>query len=164
MLVEFRLTRARKHAYLNNLLGDANDSSEYDDDSDDEDWLSKDIVDAVPETDAATASGESEGEGEKSNESEQSESEDTASGTSARREEAGMENANEYIAKDKTIWSKTPSDVHQTASHNVLHQRSGPCRSIDTLSVGYTFKKIMTVEMVDLIVRCTNKKSKDSIR
>ena len=37
MFVEFRLTRARNNAYLNNLLGDANDSSEYDDDSDDED-------------------------------------------------------------------------------------------------------------------------------
>ena len=135
MFVAFRLTRARKNAYLNNLLGDANDSSEYDDDSDDEDWLPKDTVDAVPETDAATASEESEREGEKSNESEQSESEDTASGTSAGGEEAGIENADEYIAKDKTIWSKTPPEVHQTASHNVLRQRSGPCRSTDTLSI-----------------------------
>ena len=86
MFVEFRLTRARKNAYLNNSLGDANDSSEYDDDSDVEDWLPKDTVDAVPGTDAATASEESEWQGEKSNESEQSESEDTASGTSARGE------------------------------------------------------------------------------
>ena len=86
MFVEFGLTRARNNAYLNNLLGDANDSSEYDHDSDDEDWLPKDTVDAVPETDATTASEESEVEAEKSNESEQSESEDTASGTSARGE------------------------------------------------------------------------------
>ena len=114
----------------------------------------------MPETDAATASEESEGEGEKSNESEQSENEDTASDTSARGEEAGIDNADEYIAKDKTIWSKTPPEVHQTASHNVLRQRRGPCRSTDTLSVGDTFKKIITVEMVDLIVRCTNKKAK----
>ena len=84
MFVEFRLTRARKNAYLNNLLGDANDSSEDDDDNDDEDWLSNDTVNTVPETDAATTSEESEGEGEKSNESEQSESEDTASGTSVK--------------------------------------------------------------------------------
>ena len=161
MFVEFRLTRARKNAYLNNLLGDANDSSEYDDDSDDEDWLPKDTVDTVTVTDAATAREKSEGEGEKSNESEQSESEDSASGTSARGEEAGIENADECIAKDKTIWSKTPPEDHQTASHNVLRQRSGPCRSTDTLSVTVdTFKKIITVEMVDLIVRCTIKKAK----
>ena len=95
MFVEFRLTRARKNACLNNFLGDANGSSEYDDDSDDEDWLPKDTVDAVPETDAATASEESEGEGEKSNESEQSESGDTASGTWARAEEAGIRDAHD---------------------------------------------------------------------
>ena len=154
------MTRARKNAYLNNLLGDANNSSEYDDDSDDEDWLPKYTVNAVPETDTATASEESEGEGEKSNESEQSENEDTASGTSVRGEEAGIENADEYIAKDKTIWSKTSPEVHQTASHNVLRQRSEPCRSTEPLSVGDTFKKIITVEMVDLTVRCTNKKQR----
>ena len=77
-------------------------------------------MDAVPETDAATTSEESERQGEKSNESEQNENEDTASGTSARGEEAGIENADEYIAKDKTIWSKTLPEVHQTASRNVL--------------------------------------------
>ena len=44
MFVEFRLTRVRKNAYLNNLLGDANDSSQYDDDSDDEDWLPKESM------------------------------------------------------------------------------------------------------------------------
>lgn len=53
-----------------------------------------------------------------------------------------------------------PPQALQTLSHNVLRQRNGPYRSTETLSIRDTFKKIITVEMVDLIVRYTNKKAK----
>lgn len=64
-----------------------------------------------------------------------------------------------FIAKDKTKWSKTPPSQHQTAAHNVVRQRSGPHRSTEMLSISETFKKIFTYEMVDIIVRHTNKKA-----
>ncbi|XP_058789554.1 piggyBac transposable element-derived protein 4 [Phymastichus coffea] len=83
-----------------------------------------------------------------------------SSGIPTRGEQVVTENATEYIAKDKTVWSKTPPDIHQVATHNVLRQRSGPFRSTGTLSVGNTLKKIITVEIVDIIVRCTNQKAK----
>lgn len=156
------MTRARKKAYLNNLLGDPDDSSECDDESEDENWLPQSALDAVPETDATSASEASGGEGESSSDPDESESEGEggASGMAAGGREAGTETLEEYIAKDKTVWSKTPPDVHQAASHNVVRQRSGPARSTETLSIVDTFKKIVTVEMVDLIVRYTNQKAK----
>lgn len=161
------MTRAGKTAHLNSLLGEAaSDSSDYDDDSEDEDWLPRDVLEAVqvPETDAETASEASVGEGEGSSDSQESESEgeDSASGMADERgaEGAGIENATEYIAKDKTVWKKTPPEVRQTASHNVLRQKSGPAKSTETLSVGDTFKKIITVEMIDQIIRHTNQKAK----
>lgn len=40
---------------MNNLLGEDNDSLEYDDNSEDDDWLPQSVLDAVPQTDAATA-------------------------------------------------------------------------------------------------------------
>lgn len=64
-----------------------------------------------------------------------------------------------FIAKDKTIWSKTSPIQHQIPTHNILRQRSGPHRSTETLSISETFKRVFTAEMVDLIVRHTNKKA-----
>lgn len=72
---------------------------------------------------------------------------------------AARETPYAYIAKDKTVWNKTPLHQHQTASHNVVRQQSGPHRSTVTLSISDTFKKIFTVDMVDIIVRHTNKKA-----
>lgn len=67
--------------------------------------------------------------------------------------EASIENARAYIGKYKTVWSKALPYVHQIPYHNVLLQWSGPHRSTDT------FKKIIAVEMVDLIVWYTNNKA-----
>lgn len=158
IFIESRLNRAQRDKYLEHLLGDYNEESEFEDDSEDEDWLPVEALVEEPPSDMGTAGETSEGEGESDAESDKSESESQTAGTPA-ADEAGIENANAYIAKDKTVWSKTPPQVHQTPSHNVLRQRSGPHRSTETLSIGDTFKRIITVEMVDLIVRYTNKKA-----
>lgn len=63
------------------------------------------------------------------------------------------------MAKDGTIWSQTPPSQHQAAVRNIVRQKSGPHRSTETLSICDTFKKIVTSEMIDIIVRCTNKKA-----
>lgn len=63
------------------------------------------------------------------------------------------------MAKDGTVWSRTPPSQHQAAVRNIARQRSGPHRSTETLSICDTFKKIVTSEMIDIIVRYTNKKA-----
>ena len=63
------------------------------------------------------------------------------------------------MAKDKTVWNKTPPQNHQTPLRNIIRQRAGPHRSTQMLSISNTFKKIISVEMVDIIVRCTNRKA-----
>ncbi|KAL3272038.1 hypothetical protein HHI36_022500 [Cryptolaemus montrouzieri] len=46
-----------KKAYLNSLLGDeVDDSSDYDYDSENDEWLPRNMVETLPETDAAAAS------------------------------------------------------------------------------------------------------------
>ena len=64
-----------------------------------------------------------------------------------------------FIAKDKTVWSKLPLSQHQVAVRNVVRQRTGTHKTTETLSISETFKKIMSNEMIDIIVRCTNKKA-----
>lgn len=134
---------------------DASDASGYDDDSQDEDWLPNHHLADESAIDTGAANDASEGEEEITSESEASDNEDTAAGTPTRMGEAGLEQPREYIAKDKTVWSTSPPEIHQTASHNLLRQRSGPCRSTETLSIGETFKKIVTVEMIDLRRWCS---------
>lgn len=68
-------------------------------------------------------------------------------------------NNTSFIAKDNTIWLKNAPNLHQTPSRNIIRQRAGPHRITEVLSISDTFKKIMTMEMVDIIVRCTNKKA-----
>ena len=68
-------------------------------------------------------------------------------------------NNTSFIAKDNTIWLKNAPNLHQTPSRNIIRQRAGPHRITEMLSISDTFKKIMTMEMVDIIVRCTNKKA-----
>ncbi|KAL3268494.1 hypothetical protein HHI36_007605 [Cryptolaemus montrouzieri] len=83
--------------------------------SKDDDWLPRNVVEAVLQTDAATASDASAGEGKSNSKSEESESEPegSASGMAA---EPVSENATEYIAKDETAWSKEPPEIRQVAS------------------------------------------------
>lgn len=64
-----------------------------------------------------------------------------------------------FVAKDETVWTRTPTRQHQVA-HNILRKRSGLHRSSQNLSIRDTFKKILISEIVDIIVRCTNKKAK----
>ncbi|XP_071052904.1 uncharacterized protein [Onthophagus taurus] len=154
-----RLNHVQRDTFLKRLLGD-DEESEFEDDSKDEDWLPGEALAEEPlsDTENADEAPEGEGEGDVESDESESESESQAAGTSA-TDEAGTENDNAYIAKDKTVWSKTPPQVRQTPSHNVLRQRSGPHRSTERLSVRDTFKTIITVEMVDLIVCYTNNKA-----
>lgn len=65
-----------------------------------------------------------------------------------------------FVSKDQTKWSQTPTSIQrQTSAHNIVRQRCGPHRSTETLSVSATFKCFVTNEMVDIIMRHTNKKA-----
>lgn len=57
------------------------------------------------------------------------------------------------------MWKEMPPPEHQVAVHNIVRQRGGPHRSTETLSIEETFKKIFNENMVDIIVRHTNKKA-----
>jgi len=167
-----RLNFDERQAYLDAMLG-KDDESNVESDSEDEDWLpddgmpenaasdSDEIIDNIDnqgfsaheiddEEDDEDIDKEEEEEGEGS----ESEAEDEAA-TAARAGEI----QNSYIGKDKTVWNKTPPPQYQTASYNVVRQRSGPHRSTETLSISDTFKKILTVDMVNIICRHTNKKA-----
>lgn len=67
--------------------------------------------------------------------------------------------AAEFVARDGTIWSSQPRLERQTRQQNILRQRSGPARSTTMMSIVNTYKCFMTPEMVDIIVRYTNKKA-----
>lgn len=68
--------------------------------------------------------------------------------------------ANTFVAKDRTMWNQLPPSHHQTPSHNIVRQRSGPHRSTETLSIRDIFKCIFSDEMIDIILRHTNKKAR----
>lgn len=92
------------------------------------DNLDNQEVPAAQENDEPTEEDEEEGESEtKSSESKREDQVEARAG----------ETLNAYIAKDKTVWNKTPPHQHQTASYNVMRQRSGPHRSTETLSRRY---------------------------
>ena len=65
-----------------------------------------------------------------------------------------------FVAKDKTVWSKVPMSQHQAVVRNIVRQRVCWCtqKHEDFIYLRYTFKKIMSNEMIVIIVRCTNKK------
>ncbi|XP_054746362.1 piggyBac transposable element-derived protein 3-like [Anastrepha obliqua] len=67
--------------------------------------------------------------------------------------------AAQFVARDGTIWSSQPRLARQTRQQNILRQRSGPARSTTMMSIVNTYKCFMTPEMVDMIVRCTNKRA-----
>ncbi|KAF5294289.1 hypothetical protein FQA39_LY13433 [Lamprigera yunnana] len=93
-------------------------SQEFKDDSEDEDWLPGEaLVEDLP-SDMGTADDMSEGEGKSDTESDESENENQAAGMPAVRgasvaDAAGIENANAYVAKDKTVWTARVMDYHQ---------------------------------------------------
>lgn len=69
-------------------------------------------------------------------------------------------NDNNLIGRDQTVWARRPMPQYQTASHNILRQRSDrPHKSTEMLTISDTFKTIFTAEMVDIIVRHTNSKA-----
>ncbi|XP_071567686.1 piggyBac transposable element-derived protein 4-like [Temnothorax nylanderi] len=152
-----RLNRTERDAYIKRLLGDASEESEINDSSDDEDWVPNKVTMNEPQSDAGIAGESSEGEGESDTEPEECESESEDTPAAATRENV----TTSYVTKDNTVWLKTPPQVHQTLSHNILRQRSGPHKSTETLSVRDTFTKIITPEMVDLIIRHTNRKAEE---
>jgi len=93
---------------------------------------------------------ETNGEEESSDDSDVSENQDPIEPSSS----------NTFVAKDGTVWNQLPPNFHQTSTHNIVRQRSGPLRSTETMSVCDTFKCIFTNEMIDIIIRHTNKKAK----
>lgn len=157
IFLESRMNRAQREMYLNRLLGECDEDSELDGDDEDEDWLPAEAI-AEPPLDTGTPSETSESERDEGTAESESGSESEDEGTSADGE-AGRETENAYISKDKTIWTKMPPQVHQTPSHNILRQRSGPHRSTETLSIGHTFKRIIPVDIIDIIVQHTNNKA-----
>lgn len=165
-----RLSEAEKREYLKVLLGDEENESLVSSDSEDDEWLPADNLDLevsdneqesdyeaefqedVGSDEESVNEEAAEEENERESESEE-ENEDEAAATSQRS------NNTSFIAKDNTIWLKNAPNLHQTPSRNIIRQRAGPHRITEMLSISDTFKKIMTMEMVDIIVRCTNKKA-----
>jgi len=58
------------------------------------------------------------------------------------------------------MWNKLPPAHHQTPLHNIVCQRSGAHRLTETMSVYDTFKCILSNEMIDIVLRHTNKKAR----
>jgi len=58
------------------------------------------------------------------------------------------------------VWNKLPPAHHQTPLHNIVRQRSGAHRLTETMSVYDTFKCILSNEMIDIVLRHTNKKAR----
>lgn len=63
------------------------------------------------------------------------------------------------IARDGTQWQPTPPVCQQIRSHNIIRTRSGPLRMTESMTGMQCFKSYFTIEMVDIIVRHTNKKA-----
>ena len=74
------------------------------------------------------------------------------------------ETATDYIAKDKSIWSKIPPSENRTGSRNILHQRAGPHTSTRNLTPLEVFKKFLSIEIITQIVRFTNQKAEKTYR
>ncbi|XP_074115706.1 uncharacterized protein LOC141538227 [Cotesia typhae] len=166
------LSATERNAYLKKILGENDSDSSAPSDSDDDNWISANTArrhqianhednsehdepeDSEDTGEISEENLEVEEEVENSESEEDDEEVETAEPEGGAREPSGS-----FIAKDKTVWSKTPLTQHQTATHNIVRQRSGPHRSTEMLSISETFKKIFTYEMVDIIVRHTNKKA-----
>ena len=65
-----------------------------------------------------------------------------------------------YKTNDGTIWSSQPTIRRKILAHNILRSsQSGPTRKTERLSIIKTFKLLMSDEMIDIIVRETNRKA-----
>lgn len=68
--------------------------------------------------------------------------------------------ANNYTARDGTIWSDQPPQPRRFLSHNILRcSNTGPARRTEGLSIIHTFKMLMSAELCDIIIRETNRKA-----
>ncbi|CAB3221176.1 unnamed protein product [Arctia plantaginis] len=166
-----RLSATERKAYLKKLLGENDSDSSAPSDSDDEDWIPANTArrhqianhednsehDEPEDSEDTGEIAEGNSEVEEEVENSESEEDDEEVETAEPEGRGAREPSGSFIAKDKTVWSKTPLTQHQTAAHNIVRQRSGPHRSTEMLSISETFKKIFTYEMVDIIVRHTNK-------
>lgn len=65
-----------------------------------------------------------------------------------------------YFGKDGTQWQSSPLPHGQTAAHNIMRQKPGPARCTKDLTITETFKLIFTDEMLDIVLRQTNRKGK----
>ncbi|KAK9883945.1 hypothetical protein WA026_004885 [Henosepilachna vigintioctopunctata] len=108
----------------------ASDSSGVSD-SDDDDWTPANTArrQILNQKDNSEHDEDSEDTGEGNSavedvENSESEDDDNEAET-AEPEERAQEPSGSFIAKDKTVWNKTPPTQHQTAAHNVVRQRSG---------------------------------------
>ncbi|KAK0070936.1 hypothetical protein PV325_013830, partial [Microctonus aethiopoides] len=174
-----RLSEADKDEYLKKLLGEDDVESIDPSDSEDDDWFPSGVappdpryVEASDNEDYADEEAENEGsandddcqEEEDDDEEreidaeEESDNEVTAS-ASNQSNNRSTSTSTTFVAKDKTVWNKTVQPKHQTPARNIVRQREGPHVSTKMLSISGTFKKFITLEMVDIIVRCTNKKA-----
>ncbi|CAB3232002.1 unnamed protein product [Arctia plantaginis] len=168
-----RLSATERNAYLKKLLGENDSDSSAPSDSDDEDWIPANTArrhqianhednsehDEPEDSEDTGEIAEGNSEVEEEVENSESEEDDEEVETAEPEGRGAREPSGSFIAKDKTLWSKTPLTQHQTTAHNIVRQRSGPHRSTKMLSISETFKKIFTYEMVDIIVRHTNKKA-----
>lgn len=76
------------------------------------------------------------------------------------QEDAPTTNPADYMtARDGTQWQRTPRSCQQVRSHNIFRDRCGPARITENMTPLQCFKSYLTVEMVDIIVRHTNRKA-----
>lgn len=150
------MTEEEKAAYVQQLLGEESAEEDLVLDSSDEEWF------PLPEERSELNIEISDNEAIVENRDSEVELDDNVE-ESEEIEEPSVRVSSDsayLISKDKTEWSRTPNHIQgQTSVRNIVRQRSGPHRSTETLSISATFKCIFTNEMVDIIIRHTNKKA-----
>lgn len=72
-----------------------------------------------------------------------------------------IEETNTFQAKDDTIWSSQPIPYRKMLSHNIRRSVfSGPTRKTEGLNIMQTFKQLISFEIIDIIIRETNRKAR----
>ena len=157
MCVFFRLSRVEQDIYLATLLGEECSSDNISSDSDDEDWLPGPQTDVLNDEISDTDQNIGQNRISEAITTEESK-EDDEDDTNTEGEDSNA-SQNVLAAKDGTIWNKEPPFHHQTPSYNIIRERNGPHRSTQMLSIRDTFNVIFSNEIVDIIVRHTNRKA-----
>lgn len=170
----YRLTYEQQQAYLARLAERADSESEDDyrnvgSDSEDEEWLPpqpsnvhkmsdmSDVEDVYNATDIEIELDES-----AENELDEAASDDDVTEEDYHTDagpNTGTSSESAFVSKDGTIWKKTAPKVTRVQRHNILRQKPGPVPSTKCLSAAQTFKCIFSEEMIDIIVRETNRKA-----